>query len=184
MTANGSLTAAMSPPEDAVKVRVPDLLILQPLKALTPETADLGFSVQVRVGLACCSLMASVTGAVLLVTVLPPASRTVTTGWVVKTVLAEPPDGCVVKASFAAGPTEMVKLVLAAVVSVPDVAVRVYVPVLFTAQPANEATPAVAVLGLAVHVRTAPDGEPVMLSVTGAVLALVLPASSWMATTG
>ena len=125
MTGNGSLTAEVSPFEVAVKVRVPDLLSLQPLKALTPETADLGFCVQVRVGLPCCSLMASVTGAVLLVTVFPPASWTATTGCVVKTVLTEPPDGWVVKASFAAGPTEMVKLVLAAVVSVPDVAVRV-----------------------------------------------------------
>ena len=57
------------------------------------------------------------------VTVLPPASWTVTTGCVAKatpaTVLA---DGCVVNASFAAGPTATLKELLSADVSEPSVA--------------------------------------------------------------
>ena len=62
-------------------------------------------------------VMARVTGALLLVTVLPPASWTVTPGWAVKAVPPVELDGLVVKASLLAGPTVMVKLVLSAVVS-------------------------------------------------------------------
>ena len=94
------------------------------------------------------------------------------------------PDGWVVNPSLAAGPTVIVKLVLAAVASDPDVAVRVYIPGLLTLQPANVASPETAFLGFAVQLRTAPEGEPVMLSVTAAVLDVVLPLASWMATTG
>ena len=61
------------------------------------------------------------------VTVLPPASCTLTTGW---TANATPPVepvglGCVVKASFAAAPTVIATLFVTAEVSEPSVAVSV-----------------------------------------------------------
>ena len=59
------------------------------------------------------------------VTVLPPASWTVTTGWVAKAMPPVEPEGLVVKASLVAAPTVMVKLVLTALVSPPEVAVSV-----------------------------------------------------------
>ncbi len=59
-------------------------------------------------------------------TVLPPASRTVTAGWAANatwlTVLAL---GCPVNASWVAAPTEIVKLALVAEVIPPEVAVSV-----------------------------------------------------------
>ena len=70
-------------------------------------------------------VMLKVTGAVLVVTVLPPASWTLTTGWVAK---ATPPvelDGLVVKVSLVAEPTVMVKLALTALVSPLEAAVSV-----------------------------------------------------------
>ena len=60
--------------------------MLQPAKPATPEAAVAGFVMQVRVARAGV-VMARVTGAVLVVTVLPPASWTATTGGVAKTVL-------------------------------------------------------------------------------------------------
>ena len=51
--------------------------------------------------------IASVMLALLDVTVLPPASCTVTTGWVANATPAVPPPGWVVNASFAAAPTVM-----------------------------------------------------------------------------
>ena len=48
---------------------------------------------------------AKVTLAVLVVTVFPPESSTVTAGWVVQAAALAPPPGWVVKASWAAGPT-------------------------------------------------------------------------------
>ena len=63
--------------------------------------------------------------AVELVTVLPPASCTVTTGWVAHTELRAPPPGWVVNASLAAAPTVMLNVELVADVRVPLVAVRV-----------------------------------------------------------
>ena len=62
---------------------------------------------------------------VLLVTVLPPASWTVTTGCVAKTTLWVVLDGEVVKASLLAAPVVMVRLVLNALVSPPAAAVSV-----------------------------------------------------------
>src|SRR3954447_11891180 len=51
-------------------------------------------------------------------------------------------------------------------------------------QPANVATPAIAVTGLGVHASTAPAGV-VIANVTSLVsLVTVLPASSWTVTTG
>jgi hypothetical protein len=64
--------------------------------------------------------------AVLVVTLLPPASWTVTTGCAAKLVLtAVELDGLVVKASWVAGPTEMVKLALTPLVSPLEAAVSV-----------------------------------------------------------
>jgi hypothetical protein len=68
--------------------------------------------------------MVSVTGLVPVV-VFPAASRTATTGWVVNAVPLVEFEGLVVKASLVAVPGVMVKLVLAAVVSDPEVAVSV-----------------------------------------------------------
>jgi hypothetical protein len=64
------LTALVSPLEAAVSVYVPALSILQPAKVATPETELMGFAAQVRVA----PVRLSVTGAVLVVTVFPPAS--------------------------------------------------------------------------------------------------------------
>ena len=124
------------------------------------------------------------TRVVAVVTVLPPASWTATTGWVENTVPLEELDGLVLTASRAADPTVMVKLALTAEMSPVAVAVRVYVPVLSTVQPANDAVPATAALGLVVQLSVASPGV-VRASVTGVVLTVdVLPLASWRATTG
>ena len=58
-------------------------------------------------------------------------------------------------------------------------------PALSILQPENEATPVTALLGLAVQVSVAPAGEPVMLSVMGAVLVVTVRLElSWTETTG
>jgi hypothetical protein len=121
---NVALTALVSPPAAAVNVYVPLLPIRQPAKVTTPETALLGFVVQARVAPAGV-VMLRVTEALPVVTVLPPASWTVTTGCVAKAVPPVEPDGLVVKASLVAGPIVMVKLVLTALVSPLEVAVNV-----------------------------------------------------------
>ena len=105
----------------AVSVVAPDLLIEQPVKFATPETA-------VTVSAAHFSPEATgalrATEAVLADTALPPASCTVTTGCTLKTVPAVAPDGSVLNASLLAGPTAMVRLPLATV-NAPAVAVSV-----------------------------------------------------------
>ena len=98
--------------------------ILQPAKLVTPATADFGFVVQVNVAPAGV-VMVRLTEAVLLVTVLPPASWIATTGWVAKTVPPVAPDGLVAKASLVAAPTLIVKLALTSAVRPVAVAVRV-----------------------------------------------------------
>src|SRR5450631_125755 len=98
--------------------------MLQPANVATPEAAVTGLVVQVRVAPAAV-VMVKVTGAELVVTVLAPASWTVTTGWVAKAVVLTAPDGLVVNASLVAGPTVMVKLVLTALVSPAAAAVSV-----------------------------------------------------------
>ena len=98
--------------------------ILQPAKLATPETADFGLAVQVNVAPAGV-VMVRLTEAVLLVTVLPPASWTATTGWVTKTLPPVAPDGLVAKASLVPAPTLIVKLALTALVRPLEVAVRV-----------------------------------------------------------
>ena len=95
---------------------MPDLLIEQPAKMATPELFVLtGLVVQVNAAplVPVPEVMVSVTG--LVVTGLPPASRTVTCGWEVKAV---PPValvlGWVLKLSEAGAPTVMLKGLLGA----------------------------------------------------------------------
>jgi len=102
------------------------LLILQPANVATPEEADFERPpVQVSVPPPGFVPMASVIDAELLVTVLPPASCTVTTGCVVHAVPPVPPPGCVVKANCAAEPTVILNVLLVAEVSPLLVAVKV-----------------------------------------------------------
>src|SRR3984893_6511351 len=70
-------------------------------------------------------LMATVTVEVSVVTVLPDASCTVTTGWVAKRAVLAAPTGWVVTDSLAAAPGEMAKLEETAWVNTPSVAARV-----------------------------------------------------------
>src|SRR5665811_656763 len=75
----------------------------QPANVSTPATAGCGLVVQVRIappGV----VIARVIEVVAVVTVLPPASWTVTVGWLVQAVLLAPPPGCAVKASLLAAP--------------------------------------------------------------------------------
>ena len=97
---------------------------MQPAKLATPATAAMGFVVQAKVAPAGV-VMVRLTEAVLLVTVLPPASWTATTGWVTKTLPPVAPDGLVAKASLVAVPTVIVKLALTSAVRPVAVAVRV-----------------------------------------------------------
>ena len=98
-------------------------MILHAAKVSTPATAALGFAVQARVAVA--GARVRVTEATLVVTVLPPASWTVTTGCVANAVLMALPTGEVVKASLLAVPVVMVKPVLTALVSPLEAAVSV-----------------------------------------------------------
>lgn len=96
---------------------------MQPANVATPDAAFFGFAVQVSTAPAGV-VSARATAAVLLVTVFPPASRTVTLGWVAKLVLATAvTDGWVVNWSWAAGPVVMAIEALTAAVSDPDRAV-------------------------------------------------------------
>ena len=110
------LTALVSPLAAAVSVYVPGLSILQPAKVATPETAALGFAVQVRVAPAGV-VMVSVTEALLEVTVLPRPSWMATAGCVPKAIPPVELEGFVVKPSLVAVPAVMVKLVLTPLVS-------------------------------------------------------------------
>src|SRR5438477_470 len=100
--------------------------MLHPAKVSTPATAALVLDgVQLRAPLPGGLVpMARVMLAVEPVTVLPPASCTVTTGCVAQAVPPVPPPGWVVKASLAAAPTVMLKPELAADVRAPSAAVR------------------------------------------------------------
>src|ERR1700720_2562630 len=98
--------------------------MLQPLKVATPPEAALGLAVQARVAPAGV-VMASNTPEVSVVTVLPAASCTVTTGCVANPTVLAAPTGWVVKASLAAGPAPMIRVELTDEISDPSVAVRV-----------------------------------------------------------
>src|SRR5664280_378326 len=85
----------------------------QPANVSTPATAAFGLAVQVRIappGV----VIARVIEVVAVVTVLPPASWTVTVGWLVQAVPPVPPPGCAVKASLFAAPTVMLNVPLVA----------------------------------------------------------------------
>ena len=102
--------------------------MLQPTNVATPATAVCVFGnvgVQVRVAPTAGAVIARVTTLVSVVTVLVPASWTVTTGWVVKAVPPVEPTGWVVKASRAAGPRVIATDALVAAVSAPSAACNV-----------------------------------------------------------
>src|SRR5438876_352020 len=83
---------------------------------------------QVRVAPPGLAPIARVMGVTEEVTVFPPASCTVTTGWIGKvpvTPALVAPLGWVVNASLLAGPTTMLKLLLVAEASVPSLAANV-----------------------------------------------------------
>ncbi len=69
-----------------------------------------------------CVVMAKVIELVAVVTVLPPASWTVTAGWLpaLHAVPSTPPPGSVAKASWDAAPMVIEKVLLVAPVSVPE----------------------------------------------------------------
>jgi hypothetical protein len=122
----------------------------QPLKAATPAVVvavqpvnDPGPDAMLRV-----------TACVFVVTVLPPASRIVTTGCVPKALPPVAAPGSVVNARWVAVPVPTAKDALVLVkLSVASVAVRVYVPTVLIAQPLKAATPAVVV-------EVQPEREP------------------------
>jgi hypothetical protein len=168
-----ALVADVSEASVAFKVKAPWVprLMVQPENVATPVTAAVAaqeVSVPVPV------LMASVTVEVLVVMTSPDESSIETAGWTVK---AEPPVllvGWVVKASLFAVVPATVKLALVADVSVPSVAFKVkapWVPRLIV-QPEKVATPATAVLGLAVQEASVP--LPVLMArVTAEVLVVM-----------
>lgn len=94
---------AISAPEVAVSVYVPDLSMLQPEKVAMPEVAVTGLTAQVKVAPAGVA-MVSVTRAALTATLLPLTSWTVTAGCEAKETPPAAPDGFVVNASLVAGP--------------------------------------------------------------------------------
>jgi hypothetical protein len=101
---------------------------LHPANPATPAVADTGFVVHVNDAPAVPVpvVIANAIAAELPVTVFPAASCTVTTGCCPNAVpLAAVVLGCVVKASLAAAPTVMLKLLLVADVSPALVAVSV-----------------------------------------------------------
>ena len=97
-------------------------VILQPAKVATPLVAPSGLVVQARVPAGLPAPTARVMELVAVVTVLPPTSWTVTTGWVVHVAPLAPPPGWVVKPSWVAAPIVMAKALLVAVVSPLEVA--------------------------------------------------------------
>ena len=99
-------------------------MIDSPVNVFTPFTA-LPVAVPLNVPLLGFVPIATVIDAVLLATVLPPASCTVTTGCVPNAVPPVVLLGLVVKASFAAAPTVMLNVALVAPVRPVAEAVRV-----------------------------------------------------------
>ena len=114
-----ALVAVVSPGLEAESIyAVPLLLIDRSSKAATPLTA-LTVSVPVSVPPAGLAATAMVIEAPLLVTVLPPASCTLTRTAGAMLAPATVALGCVLNASLVAGPTETLKLVLVAPVRTP-----------------------------------------------------------------
>ena len=98
-------------------------MIAQLAKVAKPAEAVTGLSLQASAPLP--DATARVTWAFESVTVLPLASRTVTTGWVVKATPLTAPAGWVVTASLAAAPGANVSESVVALVRLPLVAVSV-----------------------------------------------------------
>ncbi len=103
---------------------MPGLSTLQPVNATRPADAASGFVPHVRVA-APGTVSVRVTALLAPVTVLPDASRTVTTGWVARAVPPVPLPGWVVNARLLAAAGVMVKDVLVAEASPEAVAVSV-----------------------------------------------------------
>jgi hypothetical protein len=103
---NELLMPEVSPVAVPLRVKLPAVpLILHPAKFATPAVATNGLVVQLRAPLP--EAMAKVIDALEFVpevTVLPPLSCTVTTGWVPHTAPLAPPPGEVVKANLVAVP--------------------------------------------------------------------------------
>ena len=157
--------------------------MLQPAKVATPAIAAFGFVVQTSTAPAGV-VIDSCTELVSVVTVLPPASSTATTGCVSNAAPPAAPAGCVVNTSCDAAPTAFVNDALTAEVSEPSLAVNVYVPTRSMLHDEYVATPSSASTGLVVHVSVAPPGV-VSASVTELVsVVTVLPPASSTATTG
>jgi len=158
---------------------VPAKLMLRPLKVATPLTA---FSVLVPDSTAPLVpvpvVIARLTGAVDEVNVLPLASCTATTGWVLKAVPAVLVVlGCVVIVNLAATPAVTFKALLIAEVSPVLEAVRVYPePARLMLRPLKVATPLTA-LSVLVPDKTAPlvPVPMVIANVTDTVELTVLP---------
>ena len=96
-----------------------------PLKVAIPDEALRGLVATVSVPLPGFVPMARVMESVAVVTLLPPASCTVTTGWVDRADPPVPLPGCVVKATLAAVPNVIFKELLKAEVRPLLVAVSV-----------------------------------------------------------
>ncbi len=91
-------------------------VILQPANDAVPPVAASGLVVQAKVPPGSVP-RARVIEFVAPVTVLPPASSTVTTGCVLQVAALVPPPGWVLKASWVAGPAVMEKVLLVAALS-------------------------------------------------------------------
>jgi len=173
------------PEELAAKVYPdPALSMERPEKVATPFTAAT-VVVPESAPEAGLVAMARVIEALEAVTVLPWASWTVMTGWVVRAAPAAAPEGWVEKTSFAGTPVEMLNALEVAVVSVPELAARVYPePVLSIERPEKVATPFTA-LTVADPPRAPVPGLLAMARVTGAEEeVMVLPCASCTRTTG
>ena len=153
---------------------------LQPAKVATPEVAVTGLVVQLMPAAEEERLIALVA----VVTVLPEASCTATTGCVVKLAPLVAPAGAVVKATWVAVPgakirapvvTELVVRPVVVAVTVNDVACPVNL------QPAKVATPEETVTGLVVQLSPAGVEDTV---IELAAVVTVLPSASWTVTTG
>src|SRR3954454_5237225 len=157
--------------------------MLQPAKVAAPATAVTGFAVHANTSPAGV-VIANVTALVSVVTVLPPASVMLTTGWVAKGWRLAASVGWVVNRSLVAGPIVMVTGSLIAGVNKPSVAVRVWVPATSMLHAEKVAMPATAGTGFAAHPNTVNMGT-VMPSLTELVsVVTVLPPASLMVTTG
>ena len=187
VTLNVLLVALVSPVLVIVRVYpLPDLLIDRSPNVATPLLAALD-TVPDSAPPPGFVPIATLTFALLVVTVLLLASCTVTT---IAGLIAEPATtavGCCVYTTLVAAPATIVNVLLTAVVRLVPVALRVYpAPDLSILQPAKVARPATAALAFAVQVSTAPDVPvpAVIANVTVAVLDVVFPNASCTATIG